>query len=52
VVDVLGRTATPRVHRFEGWQHFRQSRATIERAFAAAPDIGLQWLPIGVSVDV
>jgi L-ascorbate metabolism protein UlaG (beta-lactamase superfamily) len=41
------RTAIP-IH-YEGWKHFKQGRAEIERAFADAPeDIrrSIRWLPI------
>ena len=40
---------------YEGWTHFREGRAAIERAFAAAPDAvraSVRWLPIGEAVDV
>ncbi len=50
---VRPQTAIP-VH-YEGWTHFHQGRAAVEREFAQAPaDIGrrLQWLPIGVSVSI
>jgi L-ascorbate metabolism protein UlaG (beta-lactamase superfamily) len=43
------RTVIP-IH-YEGWTHFQQGRAAIDREFASAPaDIGrrIQWLPIGV----
>jgi L-ascorbate metabolism protein UlaG (beta-lactamase superfamily) len=41
-------TAIP-IH-YEGWKHFQESRAEIERAFAGASDdirSSLRWLPIG-----
>ncbi|GIE89096.1 MBL fold metallo-hydrolase [Actinoplanes regularis] len=44
---VRPRTIIP-VH-YEGWSHFSQGRAAVERAFAAAPDgLGerLHWLPL------
>jgi L-ascorbate metabolism protein UlaG (beta-lactamase superfamily) len=44
-------TAIP-IH-YEGWKHFREGRAAIERELARAPeDIRrrIQWLPIGVAV--
>lgn len=44
---VRPRTIIP-VH-YEGWSHFSQGRAVVERAFAAAPDgLGerLHWLPL------
>ncbi|MDF5754370.1 MBL fold metallo-hydrolase [Spongiactinospora sp. TRM90649] len=47
------RTVVP-VH-YEGWRHFRQPRAEIEREFAAAPDDvrrSLRWLPIGGRTDL
>ena len=47
------RTVIP-IH-YEGWKHFRQGREAIEREFAAAPDdirSRIQWVPLGVSVDV
>jgi L-ascorbate metabolism protein UlaG (beta-lactamase superfamily) len=50
---VRPRTAIP-VH-YEGWSHFRQGRAAIERDFAAAPDdvrARIRWIPIGEPVDV
>ncbi|WP_214102824.1 MBL fold metallo-hydrolase [Acrocarpospora catenulata] len=46
-------TAIP-IH-YEGWHHFRQSRESMERDFAAAPpDIRdrIRRLPIGVTTDV
>jgi L-ascorbate metabolism protein UlaG (beta-lactamase superfamily) len=50
---VRPRTAIP-IH-YEGWRHFRQGRAAIEREFASAPeDIRrrIRWLPIGVEVQI
>jgi L-ascorbate metabolism protein UlaG (beta-lactamase superfamily) len=44
------RTVVP-VH-YEGWQHFRQSRAVVESAFAAAPDVRVHWLPLGIGTDL
>jgi L-ascorbate metabolism protein UlaG (beta-lactamase superfamily) len=47
------RTAVP-VH-YEGWRHFRQNRAAIERDLARAPaDVtrGFRWLPLGTRVTV
>ena len=47
---VRPRTAIP-IH-YEGWKHFREGRAAIEREFARAPeDIQrrVRWLPIGVA---
>ncbi|CUU57458.1 L-ascorbate metabolism protein UlaG, beta-lactamase superfamily [Parafrankia irregularis] len=56
-VDLLGtvrpHTAVP-VH-YEGWQHFQQPRATIEREFAdAPPDVRdrIRWLPLGTPTDL
>ena len=46
---VRPRTAIP-IH-YEGWAHFQEDRETIEREFAAAPDIDVQWLPIGEPVE-
>jgi L-ascorbate metabolism protein UlaG (beta-lactamase superfamily) len=40
---------------YEGWTHFRQGRAAIERAFAEAPqDIRrlVRWLPLGHSAEL
>jgi L-ascorbate metabolism protein UlaG (beta-lactamase superfamily) len=40
---------------YEGWQHFQQPRADLERDLAAAPDgtrRSIQWLPIGVASDI
>jgi L-ascorbate metabolism protein UlaG (beta-lactamase superfamily) len=44
---VRPRTAIP-VH-YEGWSHFKQGRAEVERAFAAAPDVDelVRWVPLG-----
>jgi len=50
---VRPRTAIP-IH-YEGWTHFRQGRAAVEREFATAPaDLRerIRWLPIGVEVKV
>ena len=47
------RTVVP-IH-YEGWKHFRQPRTVIEREFAAAPDVRVRLLPLGVpsrSADV
>jgi L-ascorbate metabolism protein UlaG (beta-lactamase superfamily) len=47
------RTAIP-IH-YEGWKHFREGRAAIEREFAKAPEEirgKIQWLPIGDAVDL
>ncbi|MDW5324245.1 MBL fold metallo-hydrolase [Plantactinospora sp. KLBMP9567] len=56
-VELLGalrpHTAVP-VH-YEGWRHFQQSRAVIEREFADAPPgvrERIRWLPIGTPTDV
>ena len=45
---VRPRTTIP-VH-YEGWQHFREPRAAIERAFAARPE--LRWAPIGAPLTI
>jgi L-ascorbate metabolism protein UlaG (beta-lactamase superfamily) len=38
---------------YEGWQHFSESRADIERAFAEAGMTDrLRWLPAGVATEV
>ena len=50
---VRPRTAIP-IH-YEGWKHFRQGRAAIERTFATAPAElreRVRWLPIGVPTDI
>ena len=47
------RTVIP-VH-YEGWKHFTQGRAAIEREFATAPAAfrrTVRWLPIGARVDL
>ncbi len=47
------RAAIP-IH-YEGWKHFRQGRAAIERELAGAPEdirSRIRWLPIGVAVDL
>jgi L-ascorbate metabolism protein UlaG (beta-lactamase superfamily) len=56
-VELLGlvrpRTAIP-VH-YEGWRHFREDRAAIERELADAPeDIRrrIRWVPIGTAVEL
>ena len=50
---VRPRVAIP-VH-YEGWSHFKQGRAAVERAFADAPEevrSALRWVPIGTPVDL
>ena len=50
---VRPRTAIP-VH-YEGWSHFHQGRAVIERELAAAPAgirDAFRWLPIGAAVEL
>jgi L-ascorbate metabolism protein UlaG (beta-lactamase superfamily) len=47
---VRPRTAVP-IH-YEGWAHFKQGREAIERELAGAPDVHVQWLPIGDAVEV
>jgi L-ascorbate metabolism protein UlaG (beta-lactamase superfamily) len=50
---VRPRTAIP-IH-YEGWKHFKQGRAAIEREFADAPEEirnSISWLPIGEPVAV
>ena len=45
------RTIVP-VH-YEGWSHFKASRAATERAFASAPEdirSRVRWLPLGEPV--
>jgi L-ascorbate metabolism protein UlaG (beta-lactamase superfamily) len=47
------RVAIP-VH-YEGWSHFREGRAAVERAFAAAPDdvaASVRWLPVGAAAEI
>jgi L-ascorbate metabolism protein UlaG (beta-lactamase superfamily) len=47
------RTVIP-VH-YDGWKHFRQGRAAIEREFMTAPEEfrrTVRWLPIGPRVDL
>jgi L-ascorbate metabolism protein UlaG (beta-lactamase superfamily) len=47
------RTVIP-VH-YEGWSHFAQGRAEIERELSAAPDdlrVRVRWLPIGETVEL
>ena len=53
----LCRLVQPRVVlpvHYEGWSHFKQGRAEVERAFAAAPDVEelVTWLPVGSSAEV
>jgi len=50
---VRPRTVIP-VH-YEGWSHFQQTRAAIEREFAIAPDDikqRIRWAPIGTGIEV
>lgn len=44
------RTMIP-IH-YEGWSHFREGRAAIERELARAPDVPVRWLPIGEPVEL
>jgi hypothetical protein len=40
---------------YDGWKHFRQGRAAIEREFMTAPEEfrrTVRWLPIGLRVDL
>ena len=37
---------------YEGWSHFREGRARIERELERAPDVPVRWLPIGERVDL
>ena len=40
---------------YEGWSHFREGRAAIERDFASAPEDvrrRIRWLPLGVGVEL
>jgi hypothetical protein len=49
------RVLAPAYPGYEGWQHFRQGRAAIDRELAGAPeDIRgrVPWLPIGVDMKV
>jgi L-ascorbate metabolism protein UlaG (beta-lactamase superfamily) len=36
---------------YEGWKHFSQGRAQVERAFAGTPH-EVRWLPIGEPTDL
>ena len=49
---VRPRVAIP-VH-YEGWAHFRDGRAAVERALTSAPDVAsrVRWLPIGEAVEI
>jgi L-ascorbate metabolism protein UlaG (beta-lactamase superfamily) len=50
----LTRLIKPRVTipiHYEGWKHFREGRAAIEREFVAAGE-PLTWLPIGEPLEV
>jgi L-ascorbate metabolism protein UlaG (beta-lactamase superfamily) len=48
----FGNASIVPVH-YEGWEHFTQSRADIERAFAIAKlSDRLRWLPAGVPTDM
>ena len=47
------RTAIP-IH-YEGWKHFKQNRAGIERELAGAPDdirSRIRWLPLGTEIEL
>jgi L-ascorbate metabolism protein UlaG (beta-lactamase superfamily) len=40
---------------YEGWKHFKEGRAAIEREFAQSSEAlraAVRWLAIGTSVDV
>ena len=56
-VELLG-LARPRVAipvHYEGWSHFRDGRAAVERALADAPEElrrRVRWLPIGEATDL
>lgn len=54
LLRLLQPTTTIPIH-YEGWTHFRQSRAVIEDEFAAAPSEvrnSLRWAPIGTAIEV
>jgi L-ascorbate metabolism protein UlaG (beta-lactamase superfamily) len=46
------RTIVP-IH-YEGWKHFREGRADVERSLAGARDVAehVRWLPLGETVDL
>ena len=47
------RTLVP-IH-YEGWKHFREGRAAIERELAGAPQEvrdSVRWLPLGAPVEL
>jgi len=50
---LVGPRAIVPIH-YEGWKHFREGRAEVERAFAAAPELAarVRWVPIGEPVDL
>jgi L-ascorbate metabolism protein UlaG (beta-lactamase superfamily) len=50
---LIGPRSIVPVH-YEGWKHFREGRAEVERAFAAAPELAarVRWVPIGEPVDL
>ena len=51
----LVRPATAIPIHYEGWKHFRQGRAAIEREFERAPEdirSRIRWLPVGVAAEV
>jgi L-ascorbate metabolism protein UlaG (beta-lactamase superfamily) len=58
--DAVALLGTVRPHtvvpvHYEGWKHFQQSRAEMEREFATAPrDVRdrIRWLPIGTPTDL
>ena len=37
---------------YEGWSHFSEGRAAIERELERAPDVPVRWLPIGEPVEL
>ena len=50
----LVRPATAIPIHYEGWKHFRQGRAAIEREFERAPEdirSRIRWLPVGVAAE-
>ncbi len=51
-IDILGRPRCVPIH-YEGWSHFREGRASIEKAFALRGLTScLTWLPPGEPVEM
>lgn len=48
--DLIRPSIVVPVH-YEGWAHFREGRADVERAFRGTPH-DVRWLPVGKAIEI